>query len=107
MLLKSISCIVVLSLSLGINALNFHCADFSSLPIVEESGVTFKDNGATRPFEDILASHGLNLARIRVWTAGDYDLANSLALAKRAKNAGMSLLIDLHFSDSCKYNGLF
>ncbi len=56
-------------------------------------------------FDAILAKHGTNLARIRVWTStnnAEYSLTYGLALAKRAVAAGMQLLIDLHYSDTCK-----
>ena len=85
------------ALSLALNG-----ADFSSLAVLEQQGIHYTDNGATKPFETILASHGFNLARIRVWTAGDYTTDYALALAKRAKSAGMKILIDLHYSDTCE-----
>lgn len=88
------------------SALQFHGADISSLLVVEGQGVHYTDGGAQKPFETILASHGANIARIRVWTAGDYTLAKSLELAKRAKAAGMALLIDLHYSDTCAFSFL-
>ncbi|KAF7971609.1 hypothetical protein HWV62_20704 [Athelia sp. TMB] len=81
-------------------ALTYHCADFSSLPVVEAAGVTYKTSGTTEKFETILANNGVNMARIRVWTAGDYDLNVALATAKRAHAAGMSIYVDLHYSDT-------
>ncbi len=47
------------------------------------------------------------MARIRVWTSesdDEYSLDYGLALAKRAVKAGMALTIDLHYSDTCKYD---
>ena len=85
------------------SALQYHGADFSSLLVVENQGVKYTDNGSQKPFETILASHGANLARIRVWTAGEYVLNEALQLAKRAKAAGMALLVDLHYSDTCMF----
>lgn len=83
-------------------ALTFHAADFSSLLLLESQGVNYTDYGVVLPFETIMANHGGNAARIRVWTAGQYDLDYGLALAKRIKAAGMTLVVDLHFSDSCE-----
>ena len=83
-------------------ALNFRGSDLSSLLIVERNGVSFSDNGQVQPFETILKNHASNTARIRVWTAGDYNLNYGLQLAKRVKAAGMTLIIDLHFSDTCE-----
>ncbi|KAF7973600.1 hypothetical protein HWV62_14760 [Athelia sp. TMB] len=82
------------------HALTYHCADFSSLPVVEAAGVTYKVSGTTEKFETILANNGVNMARVRVWTAGAYDLTIALATAKRAHAAGMSIYVDLHFSDT-------
>ncbi|THH13263.1 hypothetical protein EUX98_g9746, partial [Antrodiella citrinella] len=81
-------------------ALKYRGSDFSSLAIVEKSGVSFSDNGRVTPFETILKNHGSNTARIRVWTAGDYSLSYGLQLAKRVKAAGMTLIVDLHLSDT-------
>jgi len=76
-------------------------ADISSLKILENQGITYSSGGNVTAFENILSNHGHNLARIRVWTAGDYDTKYAIALAKRVKKAGMKLLIDLHYSDTC------
>ncbi|KAH8109677.1 arabinogalactan endo-1,4-beta-galactosidase [Phellopilus nigrolimitatus] len=85
------------ALSLSING-----ADISSLPLLESGGLSYSesDGGLTKPFETILSSHGFNLARIRVWTAGTYTQTYALALAKRAKFVGMKILVDLHYSDT-------
>ncbi|KAJ7043957.1 arabinogalactan endo-1,4-beta-galactosidase [Mycena alexandri] len=88
------------------HALTYHGADFSSLVLLENSGIQYHDaatSSSAAKFETILAKHGANLARIRIWTSTnnqDYSLTYGLALAKRAVAAGMSLLIDLHFSDT-------
>lgn len=89
---------------LQILALPLNGADFSSLSLLESQGITYKDNGAEKPFEQILWSHGFELARIRVWTAGTYTQSYALALAKRAKAVGMKILIDLHYSDTCTWH---
>lgn len=87
-------------------ALTYKGADFSSLAVVERAGRKFSDGGSQKGLETILASHGCNTARIRVWTAGDYTVDYGIALAKRAKAAGMKIMVDLHFSDTCKYEPL-
>ncbi|GLB42187.1 putative arabinogalactan [Lyophyllum shimeji] len=86
-----------------VKALTYRGADFSSLINLENAGKTFKDSGTTTKFETILKNHGANLARIRIWTStsdSNYSLNYGLALAKRAVAAGMTLLIDLHYSDT-------
>ncbi|KAL1712710.1 glycoside hydrolase family 53 protein [Schizophyllum commune] len=85
------------------DALTYHGADFSSLINLEDDGQTYNDGGSTQPFEKILANHGTNLARIRIWTSDSYDeysLTYGLDLAKRASAAGMSIMVDLHYSDT-------
>ncbi|KAF8875399.1 endogalactanase [Gymnopilus junonius] len=85
-------------------ALQYHGADFSSLINLESSGLVYKDSSSApgAKFETILHNHGVNLARIRVWTStnnADYSLNYGLALAKRASAAGMQIFVDLHYSD--------
>ncbi|KAJ7635102.1 arabinogalactan endo-1,4-beta-galactosidase [Roridomyces roridus] len=85
------------------HALTYHCADFSSVINLENSGTSYKDSGTTAKLETILHNHGTNLARIRVWTStnnADYSLTYGLQLAKRAVAAGMQIYVDLHFSDT-------
>jgi arabinogalactan endo-1,4-beta-galactosidase len=79
---------------------------------LEESGTVYKDASSRSgaKFETILHNHGTNLARIRVWTSNstsEYSLAYGLALAKRAKAAGMDIYVDLHYSDTCKHTPQF
>lgn len=93
-------CILVPALQ--VFGLPLNGADISSLPLLESQGIKYSDSGSVKPFETILAGHGFSLARIRVWTAGTYTQSYALTLAKRAKAAGMKILIDLHYSDTCK-----
>jgi arabinogalactan endo-1,4-beta-galactosidase len=84
-------------------ALGIRGADLSFLPQLEEAGVRYRDlAGRVRPAERILADAGANHLRIRVWVnppAGYTDKARALALARRAKRAGMKILLDQHYSD--------
>ncbi|KAG8831875.1 hypothetical protein FRC17_002413 [Serendipita sp. 399] len=48
----------------------------------------------------ILQSGGANYVRLRIWTAGEYTVANAIGLAQRAKSAGMKIFVDLHYSDT-------
>jgi arabinogalactan endo-1,4-beta-galactosidase len=100
------SALAILSLAQWAQALTWHGADFSSLANLEKSGLSYKDNGATTKFETILHNHGVNLARIRIWTStndADYSLNYGLALAKRAAAAGMQIMLDFHYSDTCEF----
>ena len=84
-------------------ALSVRGADLSFLPQLEEAGVRYRDlAGRVRPAERILARAGANYLRVRVWVnppAGYTDKARALALARRAKRAGMKILLDPHYSD--------
>ena len=100
-------CFTFLLIAFGsslVSALPYHGADFSSLLLLESTTdiqYAASSNAAPQPFEQILYDYGVNLARIRIWTAGTYNLTYGLELAKRAKAAGMDLLIDLHYDDTC------
>ncbi|KAJ7135422.1 arabinogalactan endo-1,4-beta-galactosidase [Mycena crocata] len=87
-----------------INALTYHGADFSSLVNLENAGRVYHDSAtSSTKLETILAAHGTNLARIRIWTStnnADYSLTYGLALGKRAAAAGMSIMLDMHYSDT-------
>jgi len=84
-------------------ALSVRGADMSFLPQLEEAGVQYRDlAGRLRPAEQILAHAGANYLRLRVWVdppPGYSDKARALGLAKRAKRAGMKILLDPHYSD--------
>jgi arabinogalactan endo-1,4-beta-galactosidase len=86
----------------GGGSLRIRGADISFTLQEEAAGITYSDRGVTRPVENILARHGANYARLRVWTdppAGYSDEASALTLARRAHRAGMKILLDLHYSD--------
>ena len=71
---------------------------------VQEAKVDAKytDNGQAGLPEQILADHGANWVRLRHWIDppdGYSDLPTVLAMARRAKAAGMHILLDPHYSD--------
>ncbi len=85
-------------------------ADISFLPELESKGVKFSDKGIEKDALLILKDHGFNYVRLRIFNdpandsgysphKGFCDLTNTLALAKRVKDAGMKLLLDFHYSD--------
>jgi arabinogalactan endo-1,4-beta-galactosidase len=66
------------------------------------AGATYTDRGRAALPERILADHGANWVRLRLWVdppAGYSDLPGVLAMARRAKAAGMRVLLDPHYSD--------
>jgi|GEM_PF-1606219 len=88
-------------------------ADLSMVAEVEKhGGVYYNEDGIEEDVFQILARDGVNYARFRLWNdpkssvdgaeygGGNNDLATDIALAKRAKAAGMKVMIDFHYSDS-------
>ena len=85
--------------------------DASAVPSLENSGVKYYDkNGVEKDVFEILASYGINYIRVRIWNdpydsngngygGGNCDLANAIAIGKRATKYGMKLLLDFHYSD--------
>jgi arabinogalactan endo-1,4-beta-galactosidase len=84
-------------------ALGIRGADMSFLPQLEEAGVRYRDlAGRVRPAERILAAAGATYMRLRVWVdppPGYSDRRRALALARRAKRAGLKILLDPHYCD--------
>ena len=79
-------------------------ADISWITQMEASGYRWSnDNGTQQDLLQILKDHGMNTIRLRVWVnpSGGWSGVNDvLAKAQRAKNAGMRIMIDFHYSDS-------
>lgn len=91
-------------LSAASAALTYKGVDWSSVEVEENNGQTYKTtSGTTEALETILAASGVDTVRQRLWvnpSDGSYDLDYNLALAKRAKAAGLGIYIDMHFSDT-------
>jgi beta-galactosidase len=86
-------------------------ADISFLPQLEDRGIRFKENGVEKDALEILKEHGFNYIRLRIFNdpsndsgyapgKGYCDLAHTLKMAKRIKEAGMKFLLDFHYSDT-------
>ncbi|CAN5534094.1 glycosyl hydrolase 53 family protein [soil metagenome] len=83
-------------------------ADISWLPQMEASGYQFYNSkGKSQDCFKILKDHGVNSIRLRAWvnpsdnkTSGHCSTAETVAMAKRAKQWGMKVMIDFHYSDS-------
>src|SRR5262245_11041057 len=79
-------------------------ADVSWMTQMEASGYRWlNDNGTQQDLLQILKDHSINTIRLRVWVnpSGGWNGANDvLAKALRARNAGMRIMIDFHYSDS-------
>lgn len=78
-------------------------ADLSFTLLQEAAGLTFSDRGRVEPVEHLFAGRGATIVRLRVWVNPTVDhsgLDSALVLARRAKGAGMKVLLDLHYSDT-------
>lgn len=86
-------------------------ADVSMTHEVESLGGLYRDaTGAKADLFALLSESGVNTARLRLWVdpfdeeghpylGGTNDLETTLALARRARDAGLDILLDLHYSD--------
>lgn len=85
-------------------------ADFSTLVDVEAHGGAFFADGHRVDPVEFMAECGITSARLKLWVnpyspegrrygGGNSDFARTVALARRAKAAGMDFLLDLHYSD--------
>lgn len=84
-------------------------ADISWVPGQESRGIEFLDTlGKKRDITDILkVDYQINTIRLRVfvnpssdWGDGLCNISTTTAMAKRVKNAGMQVMLTLHYSDS-------
>ena len=87
--------------------------DISQLTYVEQMGGKFYEDGEEKDCIEILKNNGFNIVRLRLYNdPGNPDYAPSnrlpegisgpediLRLAKRAKEAGMQILLTFHYSD--------
>jgi len=85
-------------------------ADISFLPQMESRGMKFFENGEEKDLIRILADHGFNYIRLRVFVnpenekgyspvTGFCGLEYTKQMAARAKKYGMKLLLNFHYSD--------
>ncbi|MBU2912471.1 glycosyl hydrolase 53 family protein [Reichenbachiella agariperforans] len=61
------------------------------------------DSGYSRPLHDILKDHHMSAIRLRVWVnpaSGWNNQSDVVTKAVWAKNAGMDVMIDFHYSDT-------
>jgi arabinogalactan endo-1,4-beta-galactosidase len=77
--------------------------DISSLPKVEDhGGVFYDDAGRPQDLFRILADHGINYVRLKLWrtpASGYNNLQRVKAMAQRIRAADMGFLLNIHYSD--------
>jgi len=78
-------------------------ADMSAVNQVQDCGGVYRDRGQlVDPFK-LMADKGGNLVRVRIWVHpdGKYStLEDAMKTARRAKDAGMQVLLDFHYADT-------
>ena len=88
-------------------------ADISWVPEDESDGAEYFDHGVKKDIFEILKEYKFNYVRLRLFvnpaSTNGYarrraeafcDLAHTKAMAKRAKAAGMGILLDVHYGDT-------
>jgi arabinogalactan endo-1,4-beta-galactosidase len=77
--------------------------DISYANEMDDCGAVYKAGGKTVDQFQFFKSAGANVARIRIWNDPDWTKYSNLADVKRsirrAKQAGMQVLLDFHYSD--------
>ena len=86
-------------------------ADVSTVLSEENSGVVYRNrDGEPTDLFVLLKEAGWDTVRVRVWNdpfdedgrgygGGNCGVANSVEIARRCKEAGLSLIVDFHYSD--------
>jgi len=78
--------------------------DLSYVNEMEDCGATYQENGELHDPFVLFQNHGANLVRARLWHAPDWTNYSTLSDVKRtftrARDAGLSTLLDIHYSDN-------
>ncbi len=79
-------------------------ADMSYVNELQDCGVVYRYNGAVADPYRLIKNYGANLVRLRLWHNPTWTNYSTLSDVKRsisrAKSAGLSVLLDFHYSDS-------
>ena len=79
--------------------------------VLDAGGVYYNEEGKEQDVFEILRDSGVNFIRLRLWNnperkvghhgygGGNNSYAQDLKMAKRAKAAGLNIMIDFHYSD--------
>jgi len=78
-------------------------ADLSYVSEMEDCGAVYRKDGQARDPYQLFAELGTNLVRVRIWHNADWtkysDLDDARETIRRARAAGMEVLLDFHYSD--------
>lgn len=89
--------------------------DLSYVNQMEDGGAVYKENMQAKDVYHIFADHGTNLVRVRLWVDPSWwqsplqqpagvkpfynDIVDVKETIRRSKEAGMKVMLDMHFSD--------
>lgn len=84
--------------------------DLSTLLEMERCGAKYYDNGKEMDILEIMKKYDVDTIRLRIWNdpkseegepygAGNNDLEETIAIAKRVTDAGLGVLLNFHYSD--------
>ena len=84
--------------------------DLSTLLEMERCGAKYYDKGEEMDILDIMKRYDVDTIRLRIWNdpksetgepygAGNNDLDETIAIAKRVTDAGFGVLMNFHYSD--------
>lgn len=78
-------------------------ADLSYVNEMEDCGAIYRKDGQARDPYGLFAEMGTNLVRVRIWNDAEWtnysDLDDVRETIRRARAAGMEVLLDFHYSD--------
>lgn len=103
--MKTTYTILILLISMHVYAQDYLLGvDLSYANEMNDCGATYTENGISKEVFQLFADHGSQVVRIRLWHSPDStnystyeDVKRSI---ERAKNAGMKVLLDFHYSDT-------
>ncbi|RPA81941.1 glycosyl hydrolase 53 [Ascobolus immersus RN42] len=103
--MRYLSLLLALCLSTLSLALQWKTFDISSMLLEEEKNkIQYLDvNGNQQRLENILRNGGANSLKMRIWvnpSDGIYNLDYAVRLGRRIKDAGLPVVINLHYSDT-------
>ncbi len=79
-------------------------ADLSYVNELQDNGVVYYKNGSVTDPYNLIKEYGGNLVRLRLWHNPNWTNYSTLSDVKRsiarAKNAGLNVLLDFHYSDT-------
>jgi arabinogalactan endo-1,4-beta-galactosidase len=81
----------------------FKGADLSYVKELEGCGVEWKENNSVKDIISIFKENGANVARFRIWhspTTGNNGYNDTEVMISRAKEKGLNVLLDFHYSDT-------